>query len=540
MISKHIQLGWDAAVPAGVPLSSGDREYAQDLYRDINYLQDRLGLILKDLESQIPLLLSGGVVSQGTGATLNITEGYGYAAYQAQVVNSYASTPPTTVNEDIEAIRVAWTAQTNMALPSYTPGGATNYVKVRYSDSNSSQRTRAKKAGTYYYDQAPSYTFVVDTSAPTKYDLCLASFVEGAGVFTITPYIAHEGTYVIKNQTSFNNLFVRTGANAYDFNNNVKTVHIKAGTYLVSGILSGGDTWGDLFTNNCINIECETGAYFDFANLKGNLTVETDGCYVHNLHIKGNGSSAAIIESFKLNANYVTFDNCKCSNRLSSVDMVGFQGSGTALHNVTSKYINCSVYTLDSADKLYGFNDCKNLQNCLVYDLDTTTGSDICRGFYGCNNINNCTVYSLNSSTGAVEAFSTGYRISSCYAYGLNSTDAYAIGFSACFEISSCRAENISGKTTSYGFDGCNIISGSYAAGIASNTALACGFSSCNYLSSCMVGSVTSVLGTEEGFHSCAYGSSLYTAETTNGLNDWIDTVDANITNKVSTPSVWT
>ncbi|MFX1587726.1 MAG: hypothetical protein ACFFC1_06205 [Promethearchaeota archaeon] len=188
MITKHIQQDWTASVPGGIPEIVGDRLYAQDLLRDILYLQDRTGLILSDIISQIPILLSGGIVTKGTGDTLNITTGYGYCAYEVQIVNSYGSTPPTSQNEDVECIRVAWDAQTDMAIPGYV-FGSTNYVKVQYIDSDSSQRARAKKAGTYYYDQEPSYQFVVDTVAPTKYDLTLATFTDIAGAFT--PYSAH-------------------------------------------------------------------------------------------------------------------------------------------------------------------------------------------------------------------------------------------------------------------------------------------------------------------------------------------------------------
>lgn len=519
MISKHHNYQYDAVSPGGVPEAAGDRYFAQDLFRDILYTWDRLGLTLKDLVGQIPLLLSGGVVSKGTGTTLNITAGYGYCALSVQTVNSYGSTPPTSQDEDIEAIRVAWDAQTDMAIPGYV-FGSTNYVKVQYLESNSSQRQRAKKAGLYYYDQESSYQFVVDTVAPTKYDLTLATFTDIAGAFT--PYIAHEGTYIIKNQENFNNLFVRTGANSYEFNANVKTVHIKAGTYLVSDILSGGDTWGDLYTNNCTDIKCESGAYIDFEDLKGNLTIETDDCYLHNVHIIGDGSSAAIVESFLLNAYRVTFDNCKCSNRLSSIDMAGFQGSGTAAHNITSKYINCSAYTLDGTAKLYGFKDCYNLQNCLAYDLDISGDgvNEYVDGFRDCQQLSACMAYDINNNgagvTNDARGFDTCYQLSACMAYAIDTNGGFSNGFISCYQLSACQAKDI--DSSNYN---------------------AVGFNYCFQFSACLSDDIDAS-GTAYGFYQCGYGSSLYTTEANNSLNDWIDTVDAQITNKVSTPSVWT
>ena len=211
--------------------------------------------------------------------------------------------------------------------------------------------------------------------------------------------------YIVHNQTTFNNLFERTGANAYQIKSDYGNVLFKqaVGGYAVSGILSGGDTWGDISTNACKHIEFMNDAYINFGALPGNLTVNTDDCYLKNVNIQGNGSSGAITESFELGANRVTFDNCKCSNRLSSVDMVGFQGSGTAVHNITSKYINCSAYILDGTDKLYGFKDCYNLTACLAYDIDST--GDDAYGIYNCLHLTNCYVTDIDTSSGTAYGF---------------------------------------------------------------------------------------------------------------------------------------
>ena len=184
MISKHHN--WDYS--GGIPEAVGDRYVGQDLFRDRQYMIDRLGLVFSDLSLDIPFLLSGGVVTQGTGDTLNITAGIGFAKYSVTVPNSYASDPPTTTSEDIESIRVAWIAQTNMAISSAVLDGVTtNYVKVRYSESNGSSRSRTNKAGSYTFEKSPSFTIVVDDSAPTDYDILLDTFTgSGGGSFTFT------------------------------------------------------------------------------------------------------------------------------------------------------------------------------------------------------------------------------------------------------------------------------------------------------------------------------------------------------------------
>ena len=197
MITKKINWGFDAVAPNGLPDGAGDRYYAQDLIRDLQYMMDRLGLIFKDIKEIVPFIVSGGVVTQGAGTTLNTTSGVGYVSKSVQNVLNYGVTPPTTQNEDIEAIRVVWTAQTNLALPVYTPGGAINYVKVSYTDLDGTLRARAKKAGNWSYDSSPSFTILVSAAAPTAYELVLDSFTEGGGTFTFSGKKSSGGRYTI-------------------------------------------------------------------------------------------------------------------------------------------------------------------------------------------------------------------------------------------------------------------------------------------------------------------------------------------------------
>lgn len=184
MIDKHHNYEYYS----GVPLPAGDRYYSQDLLRDFWYAIDRIGHILKDQVIDIPYIISGGVVTKGTGDTLNITAGIGYCKFSVTVPNSYASTPPTTQSQDIESIRTEWTAQTNMAIGSAVLDGATtNYVKVRYNDSNGNSRNRAKKAGSYVFEKTPSFTIVVDNTPNTDYDILLDTFTgTGGGAFTFS------------------------------------------------------------------------------------------------------------------------------------------------------------------------------------------------------------------------------------------------------------------------------------------------------------------------------------------------------------------
>ena len=173
-VDKHFNQEYSG----GIPLNVGDRYYSQDVGRDFNYLQDRLGEIGKDLVGDQPFIVSGGVVTKGGSADeMNITPCVGYAKYSITIPDSFAALPPSTTTADIETIRVESTQQTNLDISTATLDGTTlNYVKLRYDDADGNSRTRAKKAGSYNYEQTPSFTIVVDTVAPTDYDIVLMGF----------------------------------------------------------------------------------------------------------------------------------------------------------------------------------------------------------------------------------------------------------------------------------------------------------------------------------------------------------------------------
>lgn len=178
-ILKHLNWKWLTTVPYAL----GDRYYVQDLIRDFRFLQDTVGVLAYDTFGQIiPRKISGGVVTKGAGDTLNITLGRGWVAHSVEIPNTFASIPPSKMSADVTGVPLSWGAQTNMAIPLATLNGvATNYVKVRYFEADGNTRVRAKSAGTYYYESVPYYQFVVDTVAPTVYDLVLTSFVGTSG-----------------------------------------------------------------------------------------------------------------------------------------------------------------------------------------------------------------------------------------------------------------------------------------------------------------------------------------------------------------------
>jgi len=185
---NHHNHEYDGGSP-NIPEDTGDRYYAQDLGRDFQYHQERLGMLLKDLSIAIPAIANGLVASHIGGTdTLSITTGAGYVEFDVTIPGDAGSgIPPSTGTGTIEAIRV----QVDIAIGGYdysssaTLDGATpNYIKLRYAEKTVYSRNRAKKAGSYNYEQEPYYALVIDAVAPTTKDIVVESFTSnpsGAG-----------------------------------------------------------------------------------------------------------------------------------------------------------------------------------------------------------------------------------------------------------------------------------------------------------------------------------------------------------------------
>jgi len=178
---------------SGIPLAVGDRYYGQDLGRDFNSMLDFLSTAMIGMVGQTPLLLRGGICSQGTGFDdMNITPAFGIVGHAVDTPDDFSSLPPTVQSENILALIVESIQQTNLDLTTGTLNGvATNYVKLRYLEIDGSTRNRAKKSGSYVYEKEPSFEIVVDTVSPTIYDIQLCSFIgDGSTFLTITQEIA--------------------------------------------------------------------------------------------------------------------------------------------------------------------------------------------------------------------------------------------------------------------------------------------------------------------------------------------------------------
>lgn len=370
---------------------------------------------------------------------------------------------------------------------------------------------------------------------------------------------------VVTSQSQFNDIIERVAINQYKIKSEYTSVYVKAitGGYACAGVnsfLSDGDTWGYIETNACSHLEFQNGTYLNFSTGAGYIKVNTSKGLLKNIDIQGSVVSAVITRSFLLAATYVTFDNCSTSIRTSSGGFDGFEGSGTALHNLTSKYVNCVVHTIaGTATDIHGFFNCMNLTNCIVYSFSAAAAI---HGFKTCTQLAACVVYDLTSSSTAT-GFEDCDRISSCYAYTITSTGSTANGFTSCDQVSACYAFVINASGSSLGFSSCVQVSACKVRAVDSSGGTATGYNNCDQISACYVEDVDAAAGdaygfrncnpiaachatdidasgVAEGFGACSYGAALFTDEATNSGNDWIDSTDAQIVNKVSTPDVWT
>ncbi len=320
------------------------------------------------------------------------------------------------------------------------------------------------------------------------------------------------GTYHIQTQAQFDTIIEEVSGTQWKF--------IDAVTSVVFDNLSGGYQMDDdddyLEMNNCKYIEMRGGAFFDFNDGIGYIKVDSTGCYLRNVDVQGNGSAGAVVQSFLLSANHVTYDNCKCSNRLSSVATRGFMESSTAFHNVTSKYMNCSVFNISGSNLVYGFDQCENLFNCFVYDLDSSSGTNVCYGYFGCDNLTGCRSYQLNTGSGECCGFDNSDYITNCIAQKIESATGTARGFSGCGVITGAYSAEIEsgGSGDAFGLHTCSGLSSIRVYGVVTDSGDSYGFYNCAYFSGCTAEVINSSSGSDFGFHTCSYGASSYTSET--------------------------
>jgi len=331
--------------------------------------------------------------------------------------------------------------------------------------------------------------------------------------------------------------------------------------------------------NNCKAVDRKSSVAFAvfYANPTYEKTTSLNGCAVINCQ------SSNSLYCFK---GIYNLSNCKASDIITGNDFYGayecYNISLFKIYNISSgggsqvcgmygcrTISSCDIQKIDvtgGAPILYGFRSCANISNCYIADLDNnfnsihavsycnevssvkvydldSTGASIW-GFDSCYQISACTLENITTLGGAIYGFDSSRRIASCHAKNLTGTGGPVYGFAACFHLSSCMAEGIySGSNDAYGFSSCSNLTCCSVDGIAHTGSVAgmsaYGFKGCTLISSCYAAGIATngAGGIANGFNICSYIAATVTLMAANAGNTYVDTDDASVAIKVSTPN---
>ena len=356
----------------GFPLNAGDRYYSQDLGRDFNFGLDNTALQFMDLYGLTKGIISGWIITAGTTDALNISAGIGYAPFQVTMPTTPWSIPPSTVTESITLMRVVSATLTNWTLvgSGATGNGSTpNYLKIAFAWAGADTRTRAKKAGSYSYNQTPSYTLTCNATPPTAYEICLMEILWNSSTHAIT--IQNTG---VANSRSACLVPIRaTGSN--DDQNIQGTINqlslagggvcqISAGTFDIQNYI--------LLKSNII-----FKGYGANSVLSKGLITQAQTIYILN------SVSNSVISDMLLNGNYLATATGSYISGISSQDNTE---RGVFVSNVIVKNYSGGNATIP----IYGFYIITNAINCQsTGHINGSAGSEA-DGYYGCKNVVNC------------------------------------------------------------------------------------------------------------------------------------------------------
>jgi hypothetical protein len=587
---NYINTKYDGGSP-DIPLVIGDRYYGQDLVRDFwaglnNSLQ---GVV--SLYDDFPVLQKTGAITKGTAWTdIDIPAIKGIVKYSVKLSNS-GDVPASVKTEDAYVPIVKSASVDNSISGSATLDGVTkNYIKLNYLETDGNTRSRAKKAGTYAFEKIPGYVLVVDSVAPTEYDLTLGYCIgDGSSFLTITNYLTtslNSNVYdvVVNSQVELDALIERNGANDYQFISGIKSVKIKYldGGYSMTSYLSGGDLYGELKTNEVVSLICDKGSYFNRGGVTNAFVFNTPDSEIENLWVKGSSSEVGMntykvlyIDSYDVILRCCRVSHMNATNPTPSGGMFSVD-STDEFKAKSSKLYDCKVDNIIvPSGNTVGFRYLNNLIGCIAQNIDYPNDGGGFVGFYQCEILSNCQVYSVTlgtnpTTTAFLECFNSCFKLTNCsvtkVTYGGGSNLEF---FKACSHLVSCVVEDSDALSvasavlvTIVGFRSCNRLSAcSFAISsdaLITNTDIR-GFFECNWMTACLsspggnLGSGASygyyecsgisacrsgaALGTTyHGFFNCDSGSSLLNdpGNIINAGNDWMDSLDAQITNKVS------
>lgn len=280
--------------------------------------------------------------------------------------------------------------------------------------------------------------------------------------------------YIVKNTETFIDLFSKVSANTYKIKDGYESVYFKKFQidYDITDILTGGDTYAVIQTNNCATIFFESNVVLDVGDTASCLNVNTDYCSIENLYLKGTGTSgAAFTYSISLNADHIRLRNCIVSDRKSNAgsrcnfidgeNLTTTQRSNLCIDNF--KLINCEM---TGAFVGCGFNYVRNCNNIVIRNF--TNSSAVAGSHALCIDnsqiLNNLHIEDVNITGGEGQPIGI-YQsdfISNAYITDLDSDAAQsARGISNCDHISGASVTDIA-SASKLGITICNYVSSSF------------------------------------------------------------------------------
>jgi len=283
-------------------------------------------------------------------------------------------------------------------------------------------------------------------------------------------------------------------------------------------------------------------------------TKNVSACKIQQLDTSGAGAvfgmndcnQASSIEMVDLDGAAAVYGVYRC-NQLSSLHIEDLDSSGGEVQGIYDSDQIASSYIYDllapANSDIYGMNTVNNVSACKIQQLDTS-GTGDAYGTSVCNQLSSMEIIDIDAAAIAYGIYgdaTNGRCISSVLIDDIESSGSVAVGISNVDCVSSTKISKVDGVGNVYGITGCQRISSLWVGGggITSSGADAIGMYGCDQLAASTSDGITAS-GTASGFNTCTYGAAIFTSEAVNGSCDWIDTVDAQITNKVSTPSIWT
>jgi hypothetical protein len=423
-ITQYGSIKMTGSHPNKIPDGDGDLDYEQDRIRDFAWLMDRVGSLFYDLIGGTAALIQGGIVTDdGSHSHVNITAGIGYAPFTVSVGNT-AAVPPLTADEDITSERVSWGA---LSAQGTFSGTTTYYVKMAYAETDSLTRARAKATGTWAFTKTPSYTLTIDTSAPTAYQILLATVAVSAGVIGTVNQAAYKTPGDLYDLVVDSNAKLDAWARATL--GQFKRVLIKSGTWTAPNL---GPTAGVL-----INLD-NTGTVYVFGE-KGSSIVYS-GSYAGTLYGLYHASLPSSIDTERFENVKVALTNTSTNNAFAFYQCTNLIGcTGTS--------------TVAATGEAHGFDTCSFLVDC-VGTGNTTSAVGI--GFNSCDHLTNCVGTGIAGSVGSGYGFGTCNRLTNCIGNGSGGSAAgNGNGFYNCVGVVLCRGKGLAPGGMGYGFIGC-------------------------------------------------------------------------------------